>query len=160
VWGGGQSVPACRRYNVQGGLGLQRSATRLKGAHNTIVTSRAGKDLISCPVSGLLTIGPRFGGAIDDAARYFQDARDLNLDPDVFVEEMKRKGIRVPGIGLDAMSDVAIKGFFRPCRDFAFWVWIPKESVWHSSLGWFPSRPKFSKIGRTRHLKNIYSRVL
>eukprot|EP00884_Botryococcus_braunii_P007180 jgi/Botrbrau1/16463/Bobra.0142s0058.1 len=71
----------------------------VSGAHNTIVTSRAGKDLISCLVSGLLTIGPRFGGAIDDAARYFQDARDRNLDPDEFVEEMKRKGIRVPGIG-------------------------------------------------------------
>ena len=42
------------------------------GAHNTIVTSRAGKDLVSCLVSGLLTIGPRFGGAIDDAARYFK----------------------------------------------------------------------------------------
>ena len=42
------------------------------GAHNTIVTARAGKDLVSCLVSGLLTIGPRFGGAIDDAARYFQ----------------------------------------------------------------------------------------
>ena len=25
---------------------------------------------------GLLTIGPRFGGAIDDAARYFKDACD------------------------------------------------------------------------------------
>lgn len=25
---------------------------------------------------GLLTIGPRFGGAIDDAARYFKDAYD------------------------------------------------------------------------------------
>jgi len=45
------------------------------GAHNTIVTSRAGKDLVSCLVSGLLTIGPRFGGAIDDAARYFQARR-------------------------------------------------------------------------------------
>lgn len=32
------------------------------GAHNTIVTARAGKDLISSVVSGLLTIGPRFGG--------------------------------------------------------------------------------------------------
>ena len=42
------------------------------GAHNCIVTSRAGKDLVSCLVSGLLTIGPRFGGAIDDAARFFQ----------------------------------------------------------------------------------------
>ena len=52
------------------------------GAHNTIVTSRAGKDLVSCLVSGLLTIGPRFGGAIDDAARYFQvhtAASDLEL---------------------------------------------------------------------------------
>ena len=48
----------------------------LAGAHNAIVTSRAGKDLISCLVSGLLTIGPRFGGAIDDAARYFQEACD------------------------------------------------------------------------------------
>ena len=46
------------------------------GAHNTIVTARAGKDLVSCLVSGLLTIGPRFGGAVDDAARYFQDACD------------------------------------------------------------------------------------
>ena len=44
------------------------------GAHNTIVTARAGKDLVSCLVSGLLTIGPRFGGAVDDAARYFRDA--------------------------------------------------------------------------------------
>ena len=46
------------------------------GAHNTIVTARAGKDLVSCLVSGLLTIGPRFGGAVDDSARYFQDACD------------------------------------------------------------------------------------
>jgi len=30
------------------------------GAHNTIVCARAGKDLISSLVSGLLTIGPRF----------------------------------------------------------------------------------------------------
>ncbi|XP_074291872.1 ATP-citrate synthase beta chain protein 1-like isoform X2 [Silene latifolia] len=69
------------------------------GAHNTIVTARAGKDLISCLVSGLLTIGPRFGGAIDDAARYFKDAYDRNLTPYEFVETMKKKGIRVPGIG-------------------------------------------------------------
>lgn len=34
------------------------------GAHNTIVTARAGKDLVSSLVSGVLTIGPRFGGKI------------------------------------------------------------------------------------------------
>lgn len=50
------------------------------GAHNAIVTARAGKDLVSCLVSGLLTIGPRFGGAVDDAARYFQDACDRGED--------------------------------------------------------------------------------
>ena len=38
------------------------------GAHNTIVAARAGKDLISSLASGLLTIGPRFGGALDGAA--------------------------------------------------------------------------------------------
>jgi len=51
------------------------------GAHNTIVTARAGKDLVSCLVSGLLTIGPRFGGAVDDSARYFQDACDRGTLP-------------------------------------------------------------------------------
>nr|GLL48464.1 ATP-citrate synthase beta chain protein 2-like [Ipomoea trifida] len=71
----------------------------VSGAHNTIVTSRAGKDVVSCLVSGLLTIGPRFGGAIDDAARYFKDAYDRGLTPYEFVEGMKKKGIRVPGIG-------------------------------------------------------------
>ncbi|KAK4717030.1 hypothetical protein R3W88_015368 [Solanum pinnatisectum] len=69
------------------------------GAHNSIVTARAGKDLISCLVSRLLTIGPRFGGAIDDAARYFKDAYDRGLPPSEFVEGMKIKGIRVLGMG-------------------------------------------------------------
>jgi ATP citrate (pro-S)-lyase len=71
----------------------------VSGAHNTIVTSRAGKDLISSLVSGLLTIGPRFGGAIDDAARYFKEACDAKLDAEEFVESMKKRGLRVPGIG-------------------------------------------------------------
>ncbi|CAA6653954.1 unnamed protein product [Spirodela intermedia] len=71
----------------------------VSGAHNTIVTARAGKDLVSSLVSGLLTIGPRFGGAIDDAARYFKEAYDKNLTPYEFVEGMKKRGIRVPGIG-------------------------------------------------------------
>ncbi|GBF97148.1 ATP-citrate lyase B [Raphidocelis subcapitata] len=71
----------------------------VSGAHNSIVTSRAGKDLVSCLVSGLLTIGPRFGGAIDDAARCFKEACDKGLAPPDFVEGLKRQGKRVPGIG-------------------------------------------------------------
>jgi ATP-citrate lyase alpha-subunit len=71
----------------------------VSGAHNAIVTARAGKDVISSLVSGLLTIGPRFGGAIDDAARYFKRACDAGQAPESFVDEMKRLGITIPGIG-------------------------------------------------------------
>lgn len=48
----------------------------VSGAHNTIVCARAGKDLVSSLVSGLLTIGDRFGGALDSAARQFSEAYD------------------------------------------------------------------------------------
>ncbi len=71
----------------------------VSGAHNAIVASRAGKDLVSSVASGMLTIGPRFGGAIDGAALYFKDACDRRLAPDEFVAEMKAKNIRIPGIG-------------------------------------------------------------
>ncbi len=71
----------------------------VSGAHNAIVASRAGKDLVSSLASGMLTIGPRFGGAIDGAAQYFKDACDRGLAPDEFVAEMKAKNIRIPGIG-------------------------------------------------------------
>lgn len=71
----------------------------VSGAHNAIVTSRAGKDVISSLCSGLLTIGPRFGGAIDAACRYFQEAVDNNINSETFVKEMNQKGILIPGIG-------------------------------------------------------------
>jgi ATP-citrate lyase alpha-subunit len=71
----------------------------VSAAHNAIVASCAGKDLITSLCSGLLTIGPRFGGAIDDAAREFKRAKETGLTPEQFVNEMKRKGINIPGIG-------------------------------------------------------------
>src|SRR5208283_3277511 len=71
----------------------------VSGAHNTIVATRAGKDLMSSVASGMLTIGPRFGGAIDGAAQSFSDAYDRGLSPIQFVEEMKRKGENIQGIG-------------------------------------------------------------
>ena len=71
----------------------------VSGAHNAIVAARAGKDLMSSVASGLLTIGPRFGGAIDGAAQSFSDAYDRGLTPAQFVEEMKRKGENIQGIG-------------------------------------------------------------
>ncbi len=71
----------------------------VSGAHNTIIATRAGKDLISSVASGMLTIGPRFGGAIDGAAQMFSDAYDRGLTPFEFVEEMKKKGENIQGIG-------------------------------------------------------------
>jgi len=71
----------------------------VSGAHNTIVAARAGKDLVSAVASGLLTIGPRFGGAIDDAARWVHRMVAEKVPPAQFVVEMKKKGINIPGIG-------------------------------------------------------------
>jgi ATP citrate (pro-S)-lyase len=71
----------------------------VSGAHNTIVAARAGKDLISSVASGMLTIGPRFGGAIDGAAQMFSDSYDRGLTPTQFVEEQKKKGENIQGIG-------------------------------------------------------------
>jgi len=71
----------------------------VSGAHNAIITSRAGKDLISCLCSGLLTIGPRFGGAIDGCAKHMSDAFNRNITPREFVAEMKTNNIKIPGIG-------------------------------------------------------------
>ena len=71
----------------------------VSGAHNAIVTARAAKDIISSLVSGLLTIGPRFGGAIDGAAQNFKRAYELKMSAEEFVKDMKKKGINIPGIG-------------------------------------------------------------
>ncbi|KAF1329283.1 Atp-citrate synthase, partial [Globisporangium splendens] len=71
----------------------------VSGAHNTIVTARAGKDLISSLVSGLLTIGPRFGGALDKAAEMFSTAYDSGLSAADFVDDMKKKNELIMGIG-------------------------------------------------------------
>jgi succinyl-CoA synthetase alpha subunit len=71
----------------------------VSAAHNAIVTTMAGKDLTAAVASGVLTIGPRFGGAIDDAARYFKNALERGLTPRQFVDEMKAKNVNIPGIG-------------------------------------------------------------
>lgn len=59
-------------------------------AMNTIVATRAGKDLISSLASGLLTIGSRFGGALDEAASMFSNARDTGLTPREFVDSARK----------------------------------------------------------------------
>lgn len=73
----------------------------VSGAVNTIISARAGKDLVSSLVSGLLTIGPRFGGAVNGAAKIWFDAvgADPCIRPSDLVEDFARRKEYILGIG-------------------------------------------------------------
>ena len=71
----------------------------VSGATNTIITARAGKDILSSLVSWLLTIGPRFGGAIDGAARIWYDAVKNTESAEDLMIRMKKSGNPIAGIG-------------------------------------------------------------
>ena len=71
----------------------------VSGAQNTIVTARAGKDLLHSLVSGIVTIGPRFGGAVNGAAEHFRMGMNMKLAPREFVDHMKAKNVNIQGIG-------------------------------------------------------------
>lgn len=71
----------------------------VSGALNTIVSARAGKDLVSSLSSGLLTIGPRFGGALNEASRnWFTGVMD-GKNASSYVEEFAVKKLYIQGIG-------------------------------------------------------------
>jgi len=107
----------------------------VSGAHNTIVAARAGKDLVSALCSGLLTIGPRFGGALDEAASMFMTAVDRGEEPAAFVARMGKEKKLIMGIGhrirtlqnpdmrVKLIKEYAQKHFTRtPVLDFAMAV--------------------------------------
>ncbi len=71
----------------------------VSGAVNTIISARAGKDLVSSLVSGLLTIGPRFGGAVNGAARVWFDSVGAGLAPARVVEDYAKRKEYIQGIG-------------------------------------------------------------
>jgi succinyl-CoA synthetase alpha subunit len=71
----------------------------VSGATNTIVTARAGKDILSSLVSGLMTIGPRFGGAIDGSARTWYEGVAQSETPEDLITRMKKSGNPIQGIG-------------------------------------------------------------
>jgi len=71
----------------------------VSGAHNTIVTARAGKDLMTSVATGILTIGPRFGGAVSGAAKQFSEAIRKGQTPLEFVNHMKNTNVNIQGIG-------------------------------------------------------------
>ena len=71
----------------------------VSGAVNTIITARAGRDLVSSLSAGLLTIGPRFGGAVNQASINWLDGVVNNKSSFKFVEEFANKKIYIQGIG-------------------------------------------------------------
>lgn len=92
----------------------------VSGAHNARVTARAGKDLVSALVTGLLTIGPRFGGAIDGAARWFRHGQAQGMSAAAFIDYMAAEGRLIPGIGHRIKSlrnpDQRVAGITRHAR--------------------------------------------
>lgn len=71
----------------------------VSGAVNTIVAARAGKDLASSLTAGLLTIGPRFGGAVNAAADAWLEGAGSDTEPKAFVAGFTANGGIIPGIG-------------------------------------------------------------
>lgn len=73
----------------------------VSGAVNTIISARAGKDLVSSLVSGLLTIGPRFGGAVNGAAKIWFSSvgADPCVRPSDLVESFAERKEYISGIG-------------------------------------------------------------
>ncbi|OEH76284.1 ATP-citrate synthase isoform x3 [Cyclospora cayetanensis] len=92
-------APYCYRYLETVLMLTADHGPAVCGAHNVIVTARAGKDLISSLISGLCTIGDRFGGACDKAAQQFLSAYTRGQTPEEFVRDTKAQNKLIMGIG-------------------------------------------------------------
>jgi ATP-citrate lyase alpha-subunit len=107
----------------------------VSGAYGTILAACAGIGLSQSVAAGLIMIGPRFGGAVTDAGRFFKYAVDQKMSVDEFLAYMKKNHGPVPGIGHRVKSlrnpDKRVKelvGYVKslniktPCLDFALQV--------------------------------------
>lgn len=71
----------------------------VSGAMATIIAACADIPLSQAVSAGLTMIGPRFGGAVTDAGRYWKYAVDNRMTPEDFLAYMKKNVGPVPGIG-------------------------------------------------------------
>ena len=72
---------------------------QVSGALNTIVTARAGKNLVDSLAAGLLTVGPRFGGAVSGSAGVWLKGVSEGLSAKDMVEDYASRKEYIPGIG-------------------------------------------------------------
>lgn len=71
----------------------------VSGALGTIIAACAGINMAQAVAAGLIMIGPRFGGAVTDAGKWFKYAVENKLKVDEFLAYMKANVGPVPGIG-------------------------------------------------------------
>lgn len=109
----------------------------VSGALATIIAACAGIGLSQAVAAGLMMIGPRFGGAVSDAGKYFKlGATQYRHDILGFLAYMKENVGPIPGIGHRVKSvknpDKRVKSLVEfvkqkttietPCLDFALEV--------------------------------------
>lgn len=71
----------------------------VSGAVNTMITARAGRDMVTSLATGLLTIGPRFGGAVNAAAATWLQGVHAGISAHDFIEAQTKGGQLLSGIG-------------------------------------------------------------
>lgn len=72
---------------------------QVSGAVTTIIAARAGKGLVDSLAAGLMSIGPRFGGAVTGAADEWFSGVLFQRNPAEHVEMCARARHRISGIG-------------------------------------------------------------
>jgi len=71
----------------------------VSGALVTIIAACAGINMAQAVAAGMIMIGPRFGGAVTGAGKWFSYAVKNKMDVDEFLSYMKKNVGPVPGIG-------------------------------------------------------------
>lgn len=71
----------------------------VSGAVNTMIAASAKRDLVSALTAGLLTIGPRFGGAVNQSAATLLEGVASNIPAVDLVEKMAAEKQLIAGIG-------------------------------------------------------------
>ena len=71
----------------------------VSGAVNAMITTRAGRDMSSALATGVLTVGDRFGGAINGAAAVWHDAVSHGTNAQDLVDDYSKRRAYILGIG-------------------------------------------------------------
>lgn len=71
----------------------------VSGAVNAMITTRAGRDMSSALATGVLTVGDRFGGAVNGAAKVWFEAVSHGTNAEQVVADYSQRRDYILGIG-------------------------------------------------------------